>query len=207
MLAAMVPSIVVPHRGLAAAKTRLSGVLDPEERLALAGRLLRHVLGAVAESKAGTLVVISPDPSLAEIVEGAGGRLIVQHGMGLNAGLEEARSTLAADGATVLVVLHGDLPELEPDDVRALLAAVPRRGVAIAPDARGAGTNGLAQRPIDAIPFRFGRGSFDAHRSEAARRSLQATIVRRPGISFDVDTPADLQRWLARGGRLPADAA
>jgi 2-phospho-L-lactate guanylyltransferase len=207
MLAAMVPSIVVPHRGLPAAKTRLSGVLDPEERLALAGRFLRHVLGAIAEADVGRLVVISPDASLAEIVEAAGGRLIVQHGLGLNAGLEEARRTLAADGATVLVVLHGDLPELEADDVRALLAAVPRRGVAIAPDARGTGTNGMAQRPIDAIPFRFGRGSFAAHRAEAAKRSLQATIVRRPGISFDVDTPADLQRWLARGGRLPADAA
>lgn len=207
MLAAMEPPIVVPHRGLGAAKTRLSGVLDPEERLALAGRLLRHVLGAVTESEAGTLVVISPDRSLAEIVEGAGGRLIVQHGMGLNAGLEEARGKLAAEGATALVVLHGDLPELEADDVRALLAAVPPRGVAIAPDGRGTGTNGLAQRPIDAIPFRFGRGSFAAHRDEAAERDLPATIIRRPGISFDVDTPADLQRWLARGGRLPADAA
>jgi len=36
--------IIVPHRGLAAAKTRLATILHPEERMQLAERLLAGVL-------------------------------------------------------------------------------------------------------------------------------------------------------------------
>lgn len=191
--------IIVPHRGLAAAKTRLAPVLDVGERQALALRLLERVLRVVHEACDDT-VVITPSAALKPVVTASGARLVVQRGMGLNAGLEQARLEALADGITTLVVLHGDLPNLAADDVRALVAAVPQpKGVAIAPDRGGTGTNGLALQPPDAIGFAFGIGSRMAHASLAKRAGHPFVEVHRPGLAFDVDTPADLARWLKLG--------
>lgn len=191
--------IIVPHRGLEAAKTRLAAVLEPGERERLAAALLARVLRVVREA-CEDVVVITPSPALEPIVTAAGARLEVQHGMGLNAGLEQARAHAVRDGVVTLAVLHGDLPNLAPDDVGALLAAVPRpSGVALAPDRRGTGTNALAQRPADAVAFRFGVGSASAHRAEASSAGLPLVEVDRPGLAFDLDTPEDLARWLRLG--------
>jgi len=191
--------IIVPHRGLSAAKTRLSPVLDDGEREALARRLLEQVL-RVAHEACGDVVVITPSEALAPLVTEAGARLVVQRGLGLNAGLEQARDEAIADRIETLVVLHGDLPNLGAADVAALFSALGEgRGVAIAPDRAGSGTNGLALRPPDAIGFRFGVGSFDAHLGEAASAGVTITEVHRPGLAFDLDTPADLARWIELG--------
>jgi 2-phospho-L-lactate guanylyltransferase len=191
--------IIVPHRGLAAAKTRLAPVLDHDERMALARTLLVRVLG-VARQAVDDVVVISPAAELEPIVAEAGARLAVQRGMGLNAGLDQAREAAAADGVQRLVVLHGDLPNLAADDVLALMdAAAQPVAVGVAPDRLGTGTNGLALSPPGALGFRFGAGSFAAHRAEAAAAGLEAVIVTRPGLAFDLDTPEDLARWLELG--------
>jgi 2-phospho-L-lactate guanylyltransferase len=124
----------------------------------------------------------------------------VQHGLGLNAGLEQARDEAIADRIATLLILHGDLPNLGADDVAALLDALPDTGgVAIAPDRAGTGTNGLALRPPDAIGFRFGAGSFAAHALEAQGAGVPLADVHRPGLAFDLDTPADLARWIELG--------
>jgi 2-phospho-L-lactate guanylyltransferase len=196
--------VIVPHRGLEAAKTRLSPVLTPDERGELAAHLLRRVL-RVAREAVPDVVVITPSAALEPIVAAAGARLTVQRGLGLNEGLEQAREAALADGVTTLVILHGDLPELTADDVRALVGAVPvPGGVAIAPDRAGSGTNGLALRPPDAIPFRFGTGSCAAHEAAAATAAVPAVRVERPGLGFDLDTPDDLAAWLKRSNTVPA---
>lgn len=195
----MTVRIIVPHRGLAAAKTRLAPVLDDAEREALARRLLERVL-SVAHAACGDVVVISPSDALAPLAASAGARLVHQIGMGLNRGLEQARREALADGIDTLVVLHGDLPNLSTDDIAALLAAVPELGgVAIAPDRAEGGTNGLALRPPDAIAFRFGVGSLAAHHAAAEAASVPIVDVHRPGLAFDLDTPADLARWIELG--------
>lgn len=191
--------IIVPHRGLEAAKTRLAPVLDPGAREQLARGLLLRVL-KVAREACDDVVVITPSVALEPLVAEAGARLSVQHGMGLNAGLEEARSEALLEGIDTLAVLHGDLPNLSADDIRALLDAVAHpAGVAIAPDRAGSGTNGLVQCPAGAIPFRFGVGSFAAHRDAADASGLPLAVVQRPGLAFDLDTPEDLARWLELG--------
>ena len=190
--------IIVPHRGLEHAKTRLAAVLDSAQRADLAERLLRHVLEVAVEA-GPDVVVISPDPGLEDVVVSSGARLSVQRGLGLNAGLAQARDEAMTDGVTLVAVLHGDLPALTSPDVTALLAAATGDGalVAIAPDAAETGTNGLALAPPDVIGFHFGAGSLEAHRRAAKRAGAWTTLVRRPGLAFDIDTPDDLAAWLA----------
>jgi 2-phospho-L-lactate/phosphoenolpyruvate guanylyltransferase len=174
-------------------------VLDPEERIALARTLLAGVLRA-ARQAADDVVVISPAAQLEPIATETGARLVVQRGLGLNVGLDQARAEALAEGIELLTVLHGDLPNLSADDVLALIAAVEDdRGVAIAPDRGGTGTNGLALTPPGVVGFRFGPGSFAAHTGEAEAAGLVPAVVQRPGLAFDLDTPEDLARWLELG--------
>ncbi len=193
--------IIVPHRGLEAAKTRLAPSLSPEERVMLASQLLQRVL-KVTREVSDDVVVISPSRALAEIVEPSGARLLVQRGMGLNEGLEQARFDALVDDVGTLIVLHGDLPNLQASDVEVLASALPdgdAPAVAIAPDRAGTGTNGLVLRPPGVIRFRFGTGSFAAHLDEVARAGVPLVAVNRAGLAFDLDTPDDLARWLKLG--------
>ena len=195
----MATRLIVPHRGLEAAKTRLATVLTAGERGDLAAHLLRRVL-RVAREAIDDIVVISPSAALSDLVEETGARLLVQRGMGLNEGLDQARAAAIAEGVGTLLVLHGDLPELDVDDVEALAASVPEpASVAIAPDKTGSGTNGLALRPPDVIGFHFGAGSRAAHELAARVAGIEPVLVERPGLAFDLDTPDDLRGWLESG--------
>ena len=193
--------IVVPHRGLEAAKTRLASSLSPDERMFLASQLLQRVL-KVAREVTDDVVVITPSRALRESVEPAGARLVVQRGMGLNEGLEQARFDALVEDVRTMIVLHGDLPNLQATDVQVLLDALPADGspgVAIAPDRAGTGTNALVLRPPGVIQFRFGAGSFAKHVAEVERAGVPLVAVNRAGLAFDLDTPEDLARWLELG--------
>ena len=197
----MSPRIIVPHRGLEQAKTRLATSLSPEERVFLASQLLQRVL-KVAHEVTDDVVVISPSRPLREIVEPSGARLAVQRGMGLNEGLEQARFDAVADDIGTMIILHGDLPNLQAADVHALTGALPSdgsAGVAIAPDRAGTGTNALVLRPPGLIHFRFGPGSFARHLAEVDAAGVPLVAVNRAGLAFDLDTPEDLARWLELG--------
>ena len=193
--------IIIPHRGLEAAKTRLATSLSPDERMFLASQLLQRVL-KVAREVSEDVVVISPSRPLIEVVEPSGARLVVQRGMGLNSGLDQVRFDAIVDDIGTLAVLHGDLPNLQAADVMTLLGSLPADGapgVAIAPDRAGTGTNALVLRPPGVIHFRFGPGSFAKHLDEVERAGVPLVAVNRAGLAFDLDTPQDLARWLELG--------
>src|SRR4029079_379085 len=71
-----------------------------------------------------------------------------------NEGLDHARGLISPAPEAVLY-LAGDLPLVSASDVRALVAATPERGIAIA-RAHDGGTNALAVRPADVITPAFG---------------------------------------------------
>jgi 2-phospho-L-lactate guanylyltransferase len=122
--------------------------------------------------------------------------------MGLNEGLEQARFDAVADDIGTMIILHGDLPNLQAADVHALTGALPSDGspgVAIAPDRAGTGTNALVLRPPGLIGFRFGPGSFARHLAEVDAAGVPLVAVNRAGLAFDLDTPEDLARWLELG--------
>jgi 2-phospho-L-lactate guanylyltransferase len=122
--------------------------------------------------------------------------------MGLNEGLEQARFDAVADDIGTMIILHGDLPNLQAADVHALTGALPSdgsAGVAIAPDRAGTGTNALVLRPPGLIHFRFGPGSFARHLAEVDAAGVPLVAVNRAGLAFDLDTPEDLARWLELG--------
>ena len=183
---------IVPWKTAGQRKTRLAPALAPAERDRLAQALFDRVISVLDACPAiGRISVLSearpetrpgrPDPDW-----------LPDRGLGLNAELQ------ALEIAAPRLIIHADLPLVTPDDVETLLAAA-RDGGAIAPDRHGTGVNALALDAGVSLEFRFGPGSLARHMEQAGDR---LTVVARPGLALDIDTPDDLAEAIRLGFRL-----
>jgi 2-phospho-L-lactate guanylyltransferase len=177
-------AVVVPVKAFSAAKLRLAGALDPIERADLARRMAAVVLAAAGPLPA---IVVCDDHDVREWAEAAGARVVWCPGRGLNGAVADGVSALHADGVSMAVVAHADLPLATRLD---WLAAFP--GVTLVPDRRLDGTNVLVVPTAAGFRFSYGAGSFARHRAQARVLDLPARIVRDDRLAWDVDVPADL---------------
>ena len=181
---------IVPVKAPGEGKQRLAGALDPGQRDMIVRAMLARVVAAIRGAKGvDRLVLVGPtrlgaDPAIP---------LLPEPGGGLNPAVSAGFAHAAAQGASRVIVLHADLPDLTPADCEAL--ANPSAGaMAIAPDRHGKGTNALSL-PLPAargFQFAFGSDSLARHRFEAARLGLALVDVIRPGLARDIDEPDDL---------------
>src|SRR4051794_3226140 len=179
-------AVLVPVKGFAGAKARLSPVLGPEERRALARSLAEVVLRAAAPLP---VLVVCDDDDVASWARASGARSLLVEPRGLDAAVTEGVAALAADGVERVVVAHADLPRATG---LASLAGVPGDPVTLVPDRVDDGTN-VAVVPAGAgFRFAYGPGSFARHAAEARRLGLGPRIVRRADLAWDVDEPDDL---------------
>ena len=220
--------IVIPVRSLTDGKRRLAPVLKPDARADLVRRLFVHTLRAAVESGPHVLVV-SPDPDALALARDHGAAALEEpRPIGLNHALELAAREAAKREAEALLIVSADLPDLEAEDLRAMLptpgseptppaairgrnlagaGAVERAGtgiprkcavVRIAPDEAGTGTNALYVRPPSLLAFEYGETSCRRHHEKARRAGARVETVVRPGLRFDLDTPNDLERYERR---------
>jgi 2-phospho-L-lactate guanylyltransferase len=198
------PWAVVPVKDLQHAKQRLAGVLGAEERRGLFAAMLEDVLEALAASQllAG-IVVVTRDMQAGNLAARYGARVLVEPAnRGHTAASTLGAATLAAEGAAGMVQLPADLPLLTAADVDAVLQAHAKApSITLAPSRDRLGSNAVACSPPDLLPLRFGDDSFYPHLERARALGIEPTIVERPGLALDVDTPADLAAFLAAPSR------
>jgi 2-phospho-L-lactate/phosphoenolpyruvate guanylyltransferase len=94
-----------------------------------------------------------------------------------------------------VLVVNADLPCVQPDDLRALLEAVPPGGIALVPATDGT-TNALALADAALFEPLYGAGSAERFLALAAR----VVTVEHPNLAHDVDTLDDLRRHELRTG-------
>ncbi len=177
--------VLVPLKRLDDAKSRLAAVLSAHERAALMLELLQGVLAAVKEAEVGPITVVS-----SESLSPNGVARFDDGGLAWNDALAAAMREVVTE--PIAAVVSADLPRITADDVRALVAATPDRGMAIARALDG-GTNAVSMRPAGAVMTHFGEPQSAAvHAYATAEAGLAARILDVPGLAFDVDTPDDL---------------
>jgi len=187
---------VIPIKALTEAKSRLMSRLSPVERRELVVSLARRTLLLLRTSGLfGRIAVVTPDSGLGDTL---GVRTLADTG-DLNASFSSAASWAVGEGAHGLLILPGDLPFLQRDDLHALLS-LRDRGVGIAPTHDG-GTGALFLVPPNAITPSFGEHSFQSHVEQARERGLTVRTVERDGFAFDLDTEEDFNRWKRWGDR------
>jgi len=211
---------VLPVKRPQNAKQRLREFLSPSERETLAWILYRQTLASLCRAEGiDRVVVATSDPDIAEHARRCGTLVFheaeqVSHSVSADAACLRAVEI----GATTVLLVPIDVPFATPADFTQLAAAaaqpvaqtaaqpgsyarpqlVPQSKLIIVPSADGTGTNALARTPPNVIASRFGPGSCRAHLDEARAKSIQADVLRLPGLMFDIDTPEDIAELLAR---------
>jgi 2-phospho-L-lactate guanylyltransferase len=226
---------VLPIKSFGLAKQRLGDAVGAADRRTLARAMAGDVLEALAQVEAlGGVIVVSAEElglaGTAGIEDGnapgrfargtdsaQGGR--VARGVELVHDPEEAGQSAAARrgirvavarGAQRVLLVPGDCPALDPEEVGALLAAE-TQGIVIVPDRHGSGTNALLISPPTAVAPAFGPGSFARHAALARAAGVRVRVGRLPSLELDVDTPGDLAALRAalaeRSGGAPRTRA
>ncbi len=186
---------VVPIKPLAEAKSRLSSVLNAEARRCLVVTLLHHTLDVLTrvQALAGALVV-SADDEVAQITADYDATFLREpDAPGLNASLTRAAAEVQSRRATGVLIVPGDLPQMDVPSIEAVLTAPSQPpAVVIAPDRRERGTNVLLLAPPDLFPFSYGPDSFQRHLALAEAHGVQPIVRRLPNLAIDADLPEDL---------------
>ncbi|MDO8531676.1 MAG: 2-phospho-L-lactate guanylyltransferase [Dehalococcoidia bacterium] len=191
---------VVPVKDLAGAKNRLSDVLSPDERHALAVAMLHDVLDALANTPAlDGIAVITRDPEAEALAQAVGAQIWrEERNSGESAAVEFAARQCVQRSIPAMLVIPGDAPLVRPEDVQSVLAADSGQpGLVLVSSRDGTGSNAVLRRPPDAIGSHFGATSFREHQEEAAACGIPVRTVRNFRLELDVDTPDDLGLFVA----------
>ena len=183
-------AIALPVKSLGHAKSRLSSLLAPLERGALALAMFEDALDATLAVDGWETWVVSADESILEIALGRGAHAIPELRPTLRSAILQIEAEAAARTTEALAILLADTPLVTSEALRATLHTL--GPVVLAPSSDERGTNLLLRRPPGAIPSRFGPDSFRRHLQTAAERGLPTAVVEREELSFDVDEPSDI---------------
>ena len=186
--------LAIPVKSLDRSKRRLARVLTPLERAALSLAMLEDVLDAAETASGWQPLVISPDEAVLEIAARRGVETIIEEHPPLSSAIRQVEQEALDRGADALAVLMADTALITGEALRAALRTL--GPVVLAPSGTDGGTTMLIRRPPRVIGARFGRGSLERHLHAASTRDLPAAIVERPELTFDLDTPDDLARFL-----------
>ena len=179
---------VLPIKSFGRAKQRLGGAVEGVERHALAEAMAGDVVEALGSVRGldGVIVVSS---------EWAGEDVEVVHDpdeAGQSAAAARGVRAAVARGAQRVLLVPGDCPALDPDEVATLLDTA-GLGVVIVPDRHGSGTNALLIEPPTVVGPAFGPGSFARHAALAHAAGARVRVAHAPSLELDVDTPGDLE--------------
>jgi 2-phospho-L-lactate/phosphoenolpyruvate guanylyltransferase len=188
---------IVPVKPLRVGKSRLSGVLNQDERADLNRRLLEHTLETLtAIPEIEQVLVTSRDPAALALAREHGARTVQEHGVPqLNKALTRATVVVKNYNTRAVLIVPADLPLLTTQDVYAMLERAEKPPVVVvAPDRHRHGTNALLVYPIGLIDYVFGENSFDRHCAAAQACGARLEIVDLPSLALDMDLPEDLDK-------------
>lgn len=193
--------ILVPIKNLAGAKQRLSSILTPEERFALAQAMCEDVLQTLADwQNRPPVAVVTSDPFARDLAQRFHFAVIADDNSGETTAIEMATQVCKERGAASTLVVPADIPLIDAADLQTIVDCAPPAGSLLVPDAAGRGTNAAWRSPADLFPLRFGNDSFLPHQAAAKASGLPCVVIELPSIARDVDRLEDLCELAAANG-------
>jgi 2-phospho-L-lactate/phosphoenolpyruvate guanylyltransferase len=192
-------ALLLPVKDLRNSKQRLTRVLTPEERFALAQAMLADTFRAASRvCKADKVFVVTNyEPAMQAARENGWEVLVEDQQISESASVDAASRQCQALGVTSVLRLPLDLPLVQASDIDELLAIDCRApAMIIVPSRDGTGTNAIRRTPPTLFPSHFGPGSFAKHCHEAKRCAAQIIVRRNPRLEMDIDDESDLRALL-----------
>jgi 2-phospho-L-lactate/phosphoenolpyruvate guanylyltransferase len=196
---------IVPVKPLRRGKSRLASVLTEDERALLNQTMLTNTIKTLTTTIDITQVlVVSRDPSALTLAREYSARTLLEDGNpGLNTALKRATKIAQAYSACGVLILPADLPLVTPEIIQNFLRrSVKSTEMVIAPDRWMQGTNALLVKPVGAIEYCFGPGSFNRHLLQARQLKIDTEVYEDFALGLDLDLPEDLEK-LRQIGALP----
>jgi 2-phospho-L-lactate/phosphoenolpyruvate guanylyltransferase len=200
---------IIPVKPLRRGKSRLQSQFSQEERISLNKKLLIHSIQTLVKIEdIAHVMVISRDPEALSIAREHGARTVSEDsGSDLNKALNIATALVSSLGATGVLVIPADIPQLKKEDVQLLInSANISPVVVVTPDYNEEGTNGLLVMPPGKIEYQYGKNSFSRHLAQAKEKGIPSIIMKLESMEHDVDYPEDLiylkgrvEDWISSG--------
>jgi 2-phospho-L-lactate guanylyltransferase len=187
---------ILPVKTFSQAKQRLGDTLASGARQALAQAMFTDVLGSLRRVRGLERIVVVTSDRIADSTAlshqvhtlrddaqaGQSPAAMIGLGYAMAKGFERA------------LLVPGDTPLLDPQEIDDLLLDAERRGLAAVavPDRHGTGTNALLLSPPNVIGPSFGPGSLARHLASARAAGVPHDMAAPASLTLDVDTPDDL---------------
>ncbi|MCV7257344.1 2-phospho-L-lactate guanylyltransferase [Mycobacterium shimoidei] len=184
--------LIIAVKRLAAAKSRLAPVFSASTRENVVLAMLVDTLTAAGGVTAlRSITVITPDDAAAAAAREHGADVLADptpegHPDPLNSAIAAAEEVVSQSTPNI-VVLQGDLPALQTQELTEAIRAARAYRRSFVSDRLGTGTSVLCAFG-DALNPQFGADSAARHRRSGAIELTGAW----PGLRCDIDTPADL---------------
>jgi 2-phospho-L-lactate guanylyltransferase len=192
---------ILPIKRFGAAKQRLARQLGSGARQALVQAMFQDVLAALRHVDGlDAIAVVTANATAARAAHGEGVIVLADSD---ESGHDEAAAVGIAyavdQGFERVLLVPGDTPLLDGDEIEALLAGATADGpsLVLMPDRHGSGTNALLISPPTAVRPAFGPGSRERHEQLAASAGVRCRVDPLPSLAVDVDTPEDLDELTA----------
>ncbi|HEV2754618.1 MAG TPA: 2-phospho-L-lactate guanylyltransferase [Actinomycetota bacterium] len=191
---------ILPVKPLARAKSRLAPEFDGAQRLEIARALLDDALALCLSVDLLRWWVVSEDDEVLAPARDAGLDTVPDPGGGLNGAIAAAAGAASEAGAESVTIIPCDVPLAYKGDLVDLLDTGATSDIVLVPSGDDGGTNALFLTPPDLIEPAFGTGSLQRHIALAERRGYRCSILALPRLALDIDTPADVDAFLAKAG-------
>lgn len=187
--------LIIPIKTLSLAKGRLSDLLTPEQRQALAVAMLKDVLAELQASLLiSCIVLLSKDKQVESIAR--------EHQLGfirepdnchnLNEAVAFAVNTATAAKVQSVIILHGDLPLIQRADMEKLIQQAQAADVVLVADNKEQGTNAMFLRLPSTMRFAYGEGSLERHQDIAREAGLSYFVLSLASFQLDIDNVQDI---------------
>lgn len=187
---------IVPVKRFENAKTRLSSMLDTEDRIRLSSLMLEDTLQILSVVPLLTqVIIVSADKRADEIATKHGAKFLPEEKeKGVNSAVALADGyCIEKEAADATIVIPHDLPLLDSIVISKAceLAEKESTCIVICPSVRYDGTNMLLRKPPSVIGTFYETDSYNMHVRTAIKLGIPVKPLLSKSLMYDIDTPED----------------
>lgn len=186
---------IVPIKNTGSSKSRLSSILNQNQRRNLANFLLDVTMKELDKSSLITnILLVSSDKYFKEIYNNKKVEFLTDFNEGVNKAISLADSYLENQKIDASIVIPIDLPLITSCDVDYFcrMSMEFSKCVIICPSKRLDGTNIMLRKPHKVIKTYYDDNSYQNHFLEAKLYNVPIKPIYRDNLTFDIDTREDL---------------